>query len=237
MFYSKPGVHTARDIDELLAAEWAPEDLQAPPPSAGGEPVQPDSSEQDALIEAIAVANEQRERELIADYERRLAEARVEAYEEGRREGEIAEAARLRNAVQAAEMALVDLREAEERWTNAIEENICAVAVGVARHLIGRELKSNAGIVADLVRKALAEFPIDQPVRIRVNPQDLATLSSAVGADGAPITLTGSRDARWLADAQIAPGGCLVEGRDRIIDGRVDTGLERIYRRLTYNNA
>ena len=27
-------------------------------------------------------------------------------------------------------------------------------------------------------------------------------------------------------------GGCLVEGRERIIDGRVDTSLERAYRSI-----
>ena len=40
------------------------------------------------------------------------------------------------------------------------------------------------------------------------------------------------RDVRWVADAHIARGGCLVEGRERIIDGRVDTSLERAYRTM-----
>ncbi|HVX42066.1 MAG TPA: hypothetical protein VHB25_21065, partial [Gemmatimonadaceae bacterium] len=46
----------------------------------------------------------------------------------------------------------------------------------------------------------------------------------------APIT--GARDASWLADARISRGGCLVEGRDRIVDGRGDAALERAYRRM-----
>jgi hypothetical protein len=29
----------------------------------------------------------------------------------------------------------------------------------------------------------------------------------------------------------------VVEGRERIIDGRVDAALERVYRRLTYTGA
>jgi flagellar assembly protein FliH len=244
MFYSKPGlrpgVHSARDVDELIAAEWALDDLFAgpqPPRRRAGDLSPPDSREQDALVEAIAEASAQRERELHAEFERRLARERAEAYEEGRHEGEIAEAARLRTVVHAAEQALDDLRASEERWTNAVEENVCALAVAVARQIVGRELKSDAAVVADLVRHALTEFPIDQPVRIRVNPQDLATMSALIGADGAPLAIAGNRDARWLADALVAPGGCVVEGRDRIIDGRVDTGLERIYRRLTYSNA
>lgn len=240
MFSSKPGVHAARDIDEMLAAEWSPEDLFIAEPAfarRAGDVTPPDSREQDALIEAIAEATAQRERELRDDFERRLAEARAEAYEEGRRDGEIAEAARLRHALHAAEQALADVRAAEERWTGAVEENVCALSTAIARQLLARELKTGGEVVADLVRRALTEFPIDQPVRIRVNPQDLATLSAMLGADGAPVSLTGGREASWLADAQIAPGGCVVEGRDRIIDGRVDLGLERIYRRLTYTNA
>jgi flagellar biosynthesis/type III secretory pathway protein FliH len=42
---------------------------------------------------------------------------------------------------------------------------------------------------------------------------------------------------RWLADARIQPGGCVVEGRERIVDGRVDTALERLYRKLSDNDA
>ena len=41
----------------------------------------------------------------------------------------------------------------------------------------------------------------------------------------------------WIADARIAPGGAMVEGRERIVDARVDSALERIYRRLTYTGA
>jgi flagellar biosynthesis/type III secretory pathway protein FliH len=32
-------------------------------------------------------------------------------------------------------------------------------------------------------------------------------------------------------------GGCVIEGRDRIVDGRVDTALERIYRGLSGHHA
>jgi hypothetical protein len=37
---------------------------------------------------------------------------------------------------------------------------------------------------------------------------------------------------RWISDVSILRGGCLMEGRERIIDGRVDTALERAYRGL-----
>jgi flagellar assembly protein FliH len=231
---AKPAFHAARDIDELIAAEWDLEELLTRP-AAPHAPAA--AEEQDALIEAIAIANAQREQEEAAERERLIAEAYAVGFEEGRREGEEAEGARLRNAVTAAEASLDELRAGEERWIGTIEENVCALAVAVARQIIGRELQGDVDAVTDLVRRAVAEFPIDQPIRIRVNPGDLAVLSTAIGVDGQPIQIASGRDARWLADALITPGGCVVEGRDRIIDGRVDTALERVYRRLTYTNA
>ena len=175
--------------------------------------------------------------DLAAARERELAEAYTLGFDEGRREGEQAEQARLRLTVGAAEEALETLRSNEERWNGAIEENIAALAVTVARHIVDREIASDHEIVLRLVRRAVGEFRIDQPVRIRINPNDLAILEhhselSLTNTIGAPTP-----DAQWIGDPRIASGGCVVEGRERIVDGRVDTGLERVYRRLTYNDA
>lgn len=190
------------------------------------------------LAAAAEAAREEVRRMEEVEYERRIAEAYEAGFAEGRQEGEIAEGARLRSAVRAAEGALEELRMGEMRWTGTIEENVCALAVIVARQVIGRELATDSGSVLDLVRSALAEFPIDQPMRIRVNPSDLSAISRSTSDGRDPLlALTRDRDARWLPDAAIAPGGCVVEGRERIIDGRVDIALERIYRRLTYTHA
>jgi flagellar assembly protein FliH len=217
------------------------------------EAMNPELDEQAALIEAMERERADREAHEAALRERIRAQAFEEGrlagvdegqaagyasgYEEGRHAGEIAEGARLRNTVRAAEAALADLRAGEERWTGTIEENVIALAVAVARQIVGRELDNDAVAYAELVRRALAEFPIDQPIRIRLHPADLAAISTTPGPDGEPLRIAGGREATWLADANIAPGGCMVEGRDRIIDGRIDAALERVYRRLTYKHA
>jgi flagellar biosynthesis/type III secretory pathway protein FliH len=125
------------------------------------------------------------------------------------------------------------LAEASNIAPAVLEENIATLAVIVARHIVQREVSLDADVVADLVRRSLTEFPIDQTVRIRVHPMDLALLT--MNGDKAPIT--GKHDVSWLADNRIARGGCLIEGRDRIIDGRVDTALERAYRRMAKHDA
>lgn len=172
-----------------------------------------------------------------AQRERELAQARAEAFERGRAEGERAEQARLRQALAAATEALEAIREGEERWVGMIEENIAALAVAVARHVVDRELGQDAEVTKALVRRALEAFPIDQPVRIRVSPQDLAIIGTFDEAGTAALPGAPQREAHWVADPRILAGGCVVEGRERIVDGRVDTALERVYRRLAYKDS
>jgi flagellar biosynthesis/type III secretory pathway protein FliH len=158
-------------------------------------------------------------------------------FEEGFHEGELAEQTRLQAARRAAEDALDVIRANEERWSDSISENIVALAVAVARHVVDRELALDPGIVEHIVSRAIAAFPIDQPVRVRVNPNDLAVLDAAGLTAGDGMDGAEQRPAHWIADAQVKSGGCVVEGRDRIVDGRVDTALERVYRRLAHQNA
>jgi flagellar assembly protein FliH len=169
--------------------------------------------------------------------ERALQEAYERGIEDGRRAAEAAEAARLRGAVHAVTEALSSLHADADKWVGHAEENVCALAVAVARQVIGREVAVDKSSLADMVRQALGEFPLDQPLTLRVNPSDLQAIHGAFHAAGELSPLAARKDVQWLPDPRIAAGGCLIEGRDRIVDGRVDTALERLYRRLTYTGA
>lgn len=232
----------APQLASLVESGWGLEDLGAslPPADAVMDDMDDDAMLADrddayAAAQALQAARLEAQREQM-ERERLAADAYARGFEEGRLTGEMAEGVRLRTAVQATEEALREFHEGERRWHGAIEENLCALAVAIARHVVGREVQQEPGLIQDLVRRSLTEFPIDQQLTIRVNPQDLATITgrSVAGGEG-PVSA--NRDLRWVADPRIAPGGCVVEGRDRIVDGRVDTALERIWRRLTYSNA
>lgn len=156
----------------------------------------------------------------------------AEAYERGYRDAERAreQAAdvQLASARAALEAAVASVQVHAERWTANTEENVAAIAVTVARHIVEREVAADHTIVRDLVQRALAQFPLEQTITVRLHPDDAATCGSATIADGSGRL----QDVRFVADAHIARGGCLVEGRERIIDGRVDTSLERAYRSI-----
>lgn len=167
---------------------------------------------------------------------REVAEAYALGFEEGRREGEQTEQARLRNSLRSVVDALDVIRASEERWNGALEENIGALACAIARHIVDREIAADPELVSRLVKRAVAEFRIDQPVRVRVNPNDLSIIEANADTANAEAG-EAARDVHWIGDPRIASGGCVVEGRERIVDGRVDTALERAYRRIAYHHA
>lgn len=218
---ARPGVWAPAPAAAAPAghARWAPEDLASRP-----SPVPPPT-----VVEAAMPVPD--------PHEAMLAEAYAQGFEEGRLEGERGEQARLRTAVAAAQEALDALRDGEQRWTGTIEENVCALAVAIARHVIGREVEVDRGPVAAHVRRAIGEFGTERALRVRVHPQDLALLNGHGADDDHADALGAGRELRWVPDVGVERGGCVVEGRERIVDGRVDTALERVYRRLTYTHA
>lgn len=235
--------------DERAAAPWMPDELPDPPPMPEGVSAyngREAGSAAGAKEAAAASAAELHERQLgqdararetendrrLAELEAAVAAAYDQAFAAGEEAGRASERALLAGAVGTAEQALDAVRAADSALRGRLEENICALAVGIARMIVMRELATDSAMVSGFVRQALIEFPIDQPVVIRINPSDLAaiTASSLVG-EGSP-GITAGREARWVADPELQQGDCVVEGRERIVDGRVDTALERVYLQL-----
>jgi flagellar biosynthesis/type III secretory pathway protein FliH len=68
---------------------------------------------------------------------------------------------------------------------------------------------------------------------VRVNPLDLSNISGALPGEDDRAPVTAGREVRWIPDASIGCGGCVVEGPERIVDGRIEAALERVYRRVT----
>lgn len=156
-----------------------------------------------------------------------------EGYQDGLAAGEARAAEQLASAVRAARQAARQVQEDQERLADELRDDVLALALGVARHIVGRELRGDAETFADLVREALNAFPLDQKVKIRVHPADLSQISS-IADGGEVIPIAGARDVQWLADPQVAEGGCVVEGPERVLDGRLDHTLERIFKRLSH---
>lgn len=195
----------------------------------------PDTPATETSAAAAAPAPQVSLEAIEAGFAMRLAAERTrieaEAYARGRAEGEHAARAALEPTISAALQAVREAADSiamhEARWVSNIEENIAALAVIVAQHVLQREIEADASLVADLVSHAVQQYPIDQEITIRLNPDDFAACRRVIEQEFGT-----QRGLRWMADVNVARGGCLTEGRERIIDGRVDTALERAYRSL-----
>lgn len=226
----RPAVLADPQAGAVRPAAWSPTEFSAAPatPTPPREPAA-------IVIEPVKTAAEW-EQEIEAAYARGLAEGRAAGREEGVADGVAAgraeESARLTQPIRALEEALYMVKLAEERRLSTLKDNLAALATAIARQIIGHELRGDAEMIADLVRRALVEFPIDQPLRVRLSPQDLSTISTLSAKSGEAVPIAPGRNLRWLADPRLEPGSCIVEGKDRIVDGRVDRALERIYRTL-----
>ncbi|MDH5590605.1 MAG: FliH/SctL family protein [Gemmatimonadota bacterium] len=176
--------------------------------------------------------------ELDAIREDRHAKELEATYRRGRAEGE--EAARvaarrdLTHVFDALSETLQLVTAHRETWEKNLMDNLVALSTAIARHIVGRELRGDVDTYRELVRKSIASFPLDHRLRIRLHPTDLGLLGGNL-EDGVmpPEDTTGGRDARWIPDPEVVPGGVVVEGPDSIVDGRVDAALERLYRVLT----
>lgn len=208
-----------RALNVMQATPWALDELSMPdlmPMSAR------DAQRADAPVDI----------DLHAHFAAERTRLEAEAYDRGYRDAEQATRtavdAQVAHALKALREALESVQLHAARWTANTEENVAAVAVTVARHIVEREVATDHTLVRDLVQRALAQFPIDQTITVRLHPDDAATC----GHVAVPDVSGRVQDVRFVADPYIVRGGCLVEGRERIIDGRVDTSLERAYRTI-----
>lgn len=155
-----------------------------------------------------------------AAYQRGL----LEGMARGRREME----AELETALLALSAAAGRLDDLRGSIGADLEENAAALAVAVARELVVGDLDSTPDTVLVLVREAVSSFGLDAPLSVRIHPADLALISA--GAGGA---VAGSRSVAWEPDPELPRGSCLVEGPGKVVDGRLDLALERIYQAIT----
>ena len=159
----------------------------------------------------------------------------AEAFEHGRAEGMAAgtasERARVESAAAALEVVLSRTAADRARWRANAAGYLAALACAMTRHLVETAIDAHDAHVVALAERAMEQFPADEPVKVRLNPADLAAVRTS------KPSLMERRDVAFIAEPSVARGGCLVEGQIYVIDGRIDATLERMYRHMTSNDA
>jgi type III secretion protein L len=179
-------------------------------------------------IEAAVWDADLRVREMVAEAE---ADARriVAAAEEGRARlvAEATEAGRTEGLARAAAM-LAEAALARDRILREAERDVVALALAVARKVLGRELATAPETVADLAAAALGEARDRREVVLRVSPTD----APEIRARGARLAALTRAPLEIREDPSLERGAAVVDTEAGRIDARVEAQLEAIARAL-----
>jgi flagellar biosynthesis/type III secretory pathway protein FliH len=152
-------------------------------------------------------------------------------YAAGLRDGESRRTDLLREAGDRLAAMLAPLREAWQAAAADRVDDLVALSLAVSRHLLQREITSDPTLVADLARRAVALIPDSAPLVVRLHTADLDALHELFASGVEP---PGGRTVRWEADPLLERGDIVVEGPQRLVDGRTDAALRGIYERLAH---
>ncbi|WP_066273531.1 FliH/SctL family protein [Hydrogenophaga palleronii] len=158
-----------------------------------------------------------------------LQEARQQAYDEGFARGHEAGGQEVRDALEAtvrktAEETAVrmaqllhNMRDHLKKSEAQISRHILELACDLARQVVRQELRSDPAHLQPVIREALSQLAEDGlPATVRMNPGDLALMQ------GALLENLAQPAPEFVADANVSPGGCLIESATMAVDATIE---------------
>ena len=107
-----------------------------------------------------------------------------------------------------------------------LQPYVVRIAVEIARRIVGRELRTDPGLITNIARGALEQIGTAANVRVRVHPLDAQILHEAI-LQWAP-TSGEAAALEIVPDGSIERGGCLVESDQGVVDARLSTQFEEM---------
>lgn len=159
-------------------------------------------------------------------------QAEAEGYEAGYHKGyseglELARHALDQEVANARSIAQA-LAQARQQMLESLEGEVVALALAIARKVIGEEASHNEQVIAHMVQRAVRQLGQRGPYRIRLNPQDARSLSERWKAQDD----LGGAEWELVPDERVSPGGCILESGTATVDARLETQLELVQKAL-----
>jgi flagellar assembly protein FliH len=153
-------------------------------------------------------------------------QAREAGLAEGLEKGKQAVTDELESVIQKLRRAYMDIEKYRKQLYLEAEKETVDLALAVAHKVIGQEISIDRQIVLNVVKDALDRVIDHQKVKIRINPQDLETVQTAL-FEFLPH-VENLENVNFEADATITAGGCVVETNFGTIDARIEKQLDQI---------
>jgi len=195
---------------QLLAARLKAREAQE-------EVVHAQSDRQEAFKEGFAAGLEQGKLQAKAENQRQM-----QAFLDNQAQDAAAKFAELFAAAQ----------RAQETAEQAMAQGVLALSCELARQVLRHELAVNTEVVMPVLTEAIGLLGVEfKTAVVKLNPQDLAALGDKIQADFA------GRGLSLRADAEVLPGGCLVESAGTVVDGTLQKRWLRAIATLGLSSA
>lgn len=125
--------------------------------------------------------------------------------------------------------AIEALRLRSERLAEEARADALEIGFIVARKVLEQELRTGPKALFDLIRSAIRKAGESRKITLRLNPEDCATLEGAGEEQRRTLTLA---QLELVADPELSPGDCVVEGDLGIVDGRLAGRLAELARAI-----
>ncbi|MCU1360325.1 MAG: Flagellar assembly protein FliH/Type secretion system HrpE [Ilumatobacteraceae bacterium] len=159
-----------------------------------------------------------------------MAEAREQGRQQARAELAAAiedqrrSAADMAAASAALSSALDQLQHADLSRVQDVEQHVLNLAVALAEEIVGREVRTDDGLVMAAAQRALALAPDRSALVLRVSPADAAVVREGLSEISAHL----SNAVQVIADPSIERAGAVAEAGPLRIDAQISSTLARI---------
>ena len=131
----------------------------------------------------------------------------------------------------AVDQIVQQLAEARGEWLDHWQSAAVTLAVKIAERLVRAELERKPEISQEWVREALSLAAGGGDMTVKLHPGDYAHL--APRAEEIAQSMGAIAESRIVADAEVTPGGCVVETRYGSVDMRLESQLQQIAEELS----
>jgi flagellar assembly protein FliH len=157
-----------------------------------------------------------------------------QAYEKGYQQGEVAgqEIGRkqFESVIKSLESGHKELEKEKVKILRAMEPDVVALAMAIARKVVHGEIEVNPDVVIQNIRACIDQLANRDKVTVRVNPSDYSHV--AAYKDNLAEDAAGVRSLAFEADPSIPRGGAKVETEFGEMDARIDQQLEQLEKTL-----
>lgn len=130
----------------------------------------------------------------------------------------------IQQALTALQKAAEQMQESAVRLLASHREQIIRLSLEIAAKILAKDIQEEHYQMEAILQKALEGLGSDQPITVRLNPQDLQTLQQTA-ANGNTLPF---EQVRWIPDPTVGPAECIVQTEEEIIEWLIDEHLKRI---------